>query len=89
MVVVTLRPLLTHVPTLPGLFLVIRFHDSMGGQSLAWGAQLRVSGQHTMSSGLPVGEGQQVPSSHTVPKQAPTLGWDLESWVTFSKMLLR
>ena len=63
-----------------GVFLfVIMFHvRGIAGQSLASGAQLMVSGQQTMSSGWPLGEVQQVPSSHTLPMQRPTPGLDLD-----------
>ena len=72
--------LLFHVREAGAVFLfAIMFHvRGIAGQSLAFGAQLMVSGQQTMSSGWPLGEVQQVPSSHTLPMQRPTPALDLD-----------
>ena len=82
LVVLTLRAFLVimfHVREAGVFFFAIMFHvRGIAGQSLASGAQLMVSGQQTMSSGWPVGEVQQVPSSHTLPRQRPTPGMDLD-----------
>ena len=79
-VVTTRRALLVfHAREARVFFFAIMFHvRGIAGQSLASGAQLMVSGQQTMSSGWPVGEVQQVPSSHTLPMQRPTPGMTLD-----------
>ena len=82
MAVLTLRAFLVimfHVREAGEFLFAILFHvRGIAGQSLASGAQLMVSGQQTMSSGWPLGEVQQVPSSHTLPMQRPTPGLDLD-----------